>query len=253
MKIAYVFLTRIPNYTLIQFAETLSIDTYIFIDDNNYEIPKSNNIKFIQIDANECREHHMCCAQETVFDNTKDMNKTMVHSWDKALYYFTYKDVTYDYVWFIEDDVFIPSKDAIKYIDTKYIHDNYDLLVANNNISKNYEVDEGIWHWKYAVQIFGFPSYCSMTCACRMSRKLLEAIKDFTMKQGFIPFHEFSFNTIAMKSGLSVYCAPELSTVKYDTRWTLEDLINNKNNLFHPMKNYNQHEMIRQYIKNISI
>jgi hypothetical protein len=189
----------------------------------------------------------MCCAQETVFENTKDLKKTMVHSWDKSLYYFTHICTVYDYVWFIEDDVFIPCVDTILNIDNKYI--SGDLLVATNNISKDFEVEQNVWHWKYAIQIFGFPSYCSMTCACRMSRLLLIKIKECALQNGFIPFHEFSFNTIAMNSGLSVQCPPELSTVKYNEMLTLEDIKNNKNNLFHPIKAYDQHEMIREYLR----
>ncbi|WP_396189533.1 hypothetical protein [Flavobacterium sp.] len=253
MNIAYAFLTRIPNYTLINFAECIydkhKIDIYIFIDDENFVIPSSKNINYVKINSNECRKNNMCCAQETVFANTQGTEKTMVHSWDKSLYYFTHVNTTYEFVWFIEDDVFIPSDDTILNIDIKY--KEHDLLVANNNISKDFEVEKGIWHWKYAIQIFGFPSYCSMTCACRMSHNLLMKIKEFALQNGFIPFHEFSFNTIAMNSALSVQCPQELSTVKYDTRLTLEDIKNNKNNLFHPIKAYDQHEMIREFLRGI--
>jgi len=254
MNIAYAFLTKIPNITLIKFAESIydkhKIDIYILTDDEIFIVPSSEKIEYIKTNPDTCRDNNICCLEETEFENTKIKDKTKVSLWDKSIYYFTHVNTAYDYVWFIDDKVFIPSDDTIINIDNKYYA--YDLLTTRNNISKdyeNYQGDQGIWYWKYAIQIFDFPCYSSITKACRMSKTLLSKIKDHAMENGFIPFYEFSFNTIAMKSGLGVCCPQELSTIEYDTVWTHEYIKENKENLFYPVQFFTEHQTIRDYLK----
>ena len=222
MTIAYAFLTKEPNETLMKFAENLQelhhMHVYIVVNDNSFLVPDSTKVKYIQIDANECRKHNICCTGD-VHQNIHDKANTQVQAWDKALYYFLFKNTDYSHVWFIEDDVYINSYDALKYIDNKY--PTADLLVAKNDISKDYEVAQNVWFWRNAVENYGFPAYCSMCCACRLSKELLQLVKEDAQKRGYVGMHEFSFNTIAMK-----------------------------NNLFHPMKNYDEHEKLRQIVAN---
>jgi hypothetical protein len=41
-----------------------------------------------------------------------------------------------------------------------------------------------------------------MVCAIRLSRQLLNQVDQYTKAQGFLPFVEYMFNTIAMRTGL---------------------------------------------------
>ena len=250
MSTAYAFLTKKPNNTLIKFAEDLydkyKFDIYIFVDDNNYTLDKSKKINFIQIDNDECLNNNIRFTQEPFLYNVIKNQGKIVNSWDKAVYYFAYLNIDYNYVWFIEDDVFIGSIDALNYIDNKY--PKYDLLAATNNISKEEEVKNNVWYWYYAVEVFGFPSYCSMACACRLSKELLKLVKETSQQLGYVPYHEFSFNTLAMKNNLSVYCPKELSTILFEKDWSLNDFKENKNNLFHPVKCYDNHDIYRSLI-----
>jgi hypothetical protein len=251
MTNAYAFLTKIPNQTLITFAERLfdkyNMQIYIFIDDNNYHINKSEKIHFIKINADECRKHHICCTSEINYFNTRNLANTMVNAWDKALFYFMYINTSYEYVWFIEDDVFISSDEALIDIDKEY--PNSDLLTSSNSPSKRCEVDNNEWFWNYAIYLFGFPAYCSMVCACRMSKNMLQTINAVAQQIGCIPYIEFSFNTIAMRAKLKVECPEQLSTLLYKKEWSIEDMKTHKNNLFHPIKDYHRHDILRESIK----
>ena len=87
---------------------------YIMVDDNNFDytlyktmFPKLFFIKFMH------DSYRVNGYTNTKFDNT---------AWDKALYYFSKINTTYIYVWFIEDDVYIPKQESLILLD-KYSND----------------------------------------------------------------------------------------------------------------------------------
>jgi len=248
--IAYAFLTKSPNDELINFANQLydkyKYHIYIIIDDDNYLIKNYNpNINFIKIDKNLCLNKNLIYSIEcSVYEiNTRSQNK-MVTAWDKAIYYFTFENTSYEHIWFIEDDVFISSINSLEKINENF--PDSDLLTATNNLFKDYEAND--WLWPFCLQIFQKPCYCSMMCACRVSLKLLRLIVDCSDKYKFTPFHEFSFNTIAEQSNLKVNCPPELSTVVYRNDWTLDEMKEKPFNLYHPVKDFSIHNHYRDLI-----
>ena len=89
-------------------------EVFIVIDDNNYNIPNYDGfVKVIKINNEE---------SETIgYKNTILWLEGKAGSRDKALYYFNRHHINYDNIWFIEEDVFIPTVDTIKDIDNKYI------------------------------------------------------------------------------------------------------------------------------------
>lgn len=253
-NIAYAFLTINPNNDLITFCKKLydkyKYDIYIFVDNNNYKLDdekdekdEKTNINFIKISGEKCLEKKMCLILEE--DNFQMINvdgAKITSSWDKALYYFNYENNSYEHVWFIEDDVFISSIDSFNDIDNNF--PTSDLLTSNNIIC----TDEKKWKWSICLKFYKHPVYSSMVCACRMSKKLLKLIAIQAKELGFIPYLEFSFNTLANQNSLKVDCPKELSCILYRHNWTLEDFKKNKGYLFHPVKDFNNHEEYRNKI-----
>lgn len=250
--IAYAFLTKTPNHTLIDFAQRLydkyKYDIYIFIDDDSFQQKTlSTDINFIKIDKNDCINKNICYCVEWSMDIVfQDQGNRKVYALDKSLYYFAYINKKYDFIWLIEDDVFIPSLEALYNIDTRY--QNSDLLCANND--KCHPHQENEWFWPFALKCFEHPVYCSMLCCCRISAQLLDKITNYSLSKGFVPLHEFSFNTLAMQNNLQVDCPQELSTIfcKQGYKWTIQDFKDNPNNLFHPLKDFDNHEYYRSCI-----
>lgn len=231
------FLTVTPNEKFYAFVKQLpDIDNiYICIDNNDYNIPNyDGKIKIIKINNKESIENGFHSSL-TGFGNPGFKNPWTgkAGSRDKALYYFYKNNINYDYIWFIEEDVFIPTVETIKNIDIKY-PDN-DLLVGNNKIIHEKHTD---WLWSIVnEQIDGkisLPYSCSMICAIRCSKKLLESIFTHVLKYKALFLDEVLFNTIALHNNLSIQVIEELSTIHWCKNWEKNDI--NINNLYHPIK-----------------
>jgi hypothetical protein len=213
-ELFYNFLLEMPNKKNI----------YICIDDNNYEIPNYNNeINIIKIDNKIC--------EDAGFKSSVLWLDNKACSRDKALYYFCKNNIEYDNIWFIEEDVFIPTINTIENIDKKY--QDGDLLVCGNTIINEKQT---YWHWKHINnQIKIPPPYArSMICAIRCSRSLLEHINNYAIKYNNLFMDEALFNTIALQNNLNIIKIKELSTIHYRTEWKKHDI--DPNNLYHPIK-----------------
>jgi hypothetical protein len=150
---------------------------------------------------------------------------------DKALYYFTRGSIDYQHIWFVEEDVFIPTIHTIEQIDNKY---EGDLLVRNHYITNEKKTD---WHWNHINhQIKLDPPYaCSMICAIRCSKALLHGIKEYAEQHHNLFMDEVLFNTIALTCNLQVTCIPELDGIQYERNWNHSEIVNTQ--LYHPIKN----------------
>ncbi len=128
IKYAICLLTFRPTKDLIllnsNFEDINDYQVYVIVDDNEWDIKDLEKnfpkFKFIKIKEEECKK--------SGFINFNFMVKNGEPSaWDKGLMYFSIINPNkYDYVWFIEDDVFIPKIDNIIKIDEKY--PNVDLI-----------------------------------------------------------------------------------------------------------------------------
>lgn len=223
------FLTVTPNKQFYDFIKQLpDIDNiYICIDNNAHIIPNyDGTIKIIKI-------NNKICESEG-FQNTHSKIKGAT-SREKALYYFYKNDINYDYIWFIEEDVFIPTIETIKNIDIKY-PDN-DLLVSRHEICHE---KKSCWHWNLVnKQLNGkisLPYSSSLICAIRCSKKLLEQIFSHAVKYKTLFFCETMFNTIALHNNLNVKTIEELSTIVWRRKKPYQKNEININNLYHPVK-----------------
>ncbi len=234
IKYALCLLTFQPPETLIQLFNDLYHDEnyhfYVIVDDNHFNINSYKNnykqITFINnISEEECYKNGFHNANYFVKDNKPS-------AWDKALYYFsTQKLNTYEYLWFIEDDVFIPQSNTIHNINMKY--KKYDLLVKNNNIlNKNWGPTPEVINHIHNSLVKNTKK--SMVCALRFSNTLLSYIKDYATQHKKLFFIESLFNTLANIHNLTIKVIPELSTIKYRHKWNIQDI--NPNYLYHPLK-----------------
>jgi hypothetical protein len=238
---AICLITFSPNELNLDFLSTfINYDIYVIIDDNlnTYSELKTrynNKINFIQIE-------NINCANSG-FKNTSSITlKKSVAGWDKALFYFACNHAyNYDYVWFMEDDVYFYNENTLIDIDNKY--DKTDLLC--NSSFKEAKLNEWLW---YRINInFPTPYYCGMVCICRFSRNMLESIKDYTIQNKTLFFLEALFPTIAVKYNLTYISNPiEFITVTHRENFSLNYELLNKTNLYHPIKDVTDHIKIRE-------
>jgi hypothetical protein len=238
-KIQIDFISKILNYKL-----------FILCDDNNYDINYNSNIEFIKINDNECFENGYknsnCCI---------DKNPS---AWDKVFYYFIKINPNkYNYVWILEDDVFIPNNDTFFNIDNKYGH--ADLLCKSNY--KYIANKDNIWY--SATDKYELPWFLSMVCCCRISNQLFMEIGKYVQDKGELFFIETMINTIANHKNLIINDIEELQNIfakpieGYRYRhfhqgkiiWMTKSISNIKKNfIYHPVKNIELQEKLR--IKN---
>lgn len=214
---------------------------FICIDDNNYYIPNyDNQIPIIKIDNKE--------SEDNGFKNTVTYCKDKACSRDKALYYFSriYKN-NYKNIWFIKEDVFFYDINTIKNIDKKY---NGDLLCKGNIIIKNSDMkDTNMWMPRVLQEtkdILTYPYSTSMVCAIRVNKKLLNLINNYAEKNNTLFFCEYLFTTLALQNKLKIDTPIEF---KYINCCHIDiNKINNKEYLYHPIKDIETQVKLRQKI-----
>ena len=238
-----------PNKIHIDFFNTVSnYKLFILCDDNNYNYNTNNtNIEFIKIDDNECFEKG--------YKNSNFFVNKNPSAWDKVFYYFCKKNKNFDYVWILEDDVFVPNNDAFWNFDNKY--GNADLLCKSNicNTSKNE------WQlWLTANNKYDLPWYFSMVCCCRISNQLFEEIRKYVEEKNELFFIETMIITIANHKKLIIKEVEEFEDIiakaplgnRYrhfsngKIIWMTKSIPNIRENyLYHPVKNIELQEASR--------
>jgi hypothetical protein len=222
------FLTVRPSKLFYDFCKLLQHDNYrvfITIDDPAYTIPEYDGVlPIINIPAAEAEAHGY--KSTVAWFNNKACSR------DKALYYFArvYTE-PYKHIWFLEEDVFVPTTTTIPDLDAKY--PDGDLLSASNEIVHTLRRD---WWWPHiSRQVRIPPPYGkSMICAIRVSPRLMSAIRDYAARYLNLFMDESFFNTMSIQAGLATLTPPELSTIKYQHTWKKSDI--NPTYLYHPIK-----------------
>lgn len=243
-------LTFQPSELLIQlFADLYDPNDpyalYIIVDDISFDISsyikKYPYITFVQhITEEEC--------YASGYYNMNYMVKGAKPSaWDKAIYYFSEKDGTnidFDHIWFIEDDVMIPTRNTIREIDNTYKDDD---ILAENDVMVSHD-------WKPSKEVFQHTPntihtylYKSMVCAIRLSKKMFQHIHDYVKRYKKLFFLESFFHTLAHMNHIHVRVIPELSTIIYRKKWDITHI--NPNFLYHPVKYVDQQYTFRKFFQ----
>jgi len=235
-KNAFCLLVRKPDNIWLDFISTFTdkYDLYVVVDDNddisNYK-SKYKNIKFLQFDNNEL-------IKQGYYNLSTRASYKQVISWDKAVYYFSKIETKYNYVWFCEDDVYIPNVKNILTIDKKYTQD----LLCGDIITTDI-LRPGEWHWVLAEPYFELPFFGGLQAFCRVSKDLLNKINEFVIKYKKFEFAEVLFPTLAKKNDLSIIVPDELKHLsccaKLDPS-TLDNML-----IHHPLKKTDDHLYLR--------
>jgi hypothetical protein len=209
---------------------------FIIVDDNDFDLTDFNymNITFVKVENKKCKL--------TGYIDTSFTLKKLISGWDKALYYFGVEDKTYDFIWFMEDDVLFYSEDTITRIDNQYVND--DLLSNTYNVNK--DGNKSTWLWRRIhIREYRPPYYCGMMCVVRFSRKMMNCINTYAYKMKTLFFLEALFPTIAIKNKLLYSNPPEFKKILYQHNFRGE--IVNKYIFYHPVKDLQKHISFRSF------
>jgi hypothetical protein len=226
-------------------AEKLGVPVYFVVDSSeptDFELKNVNNVFIVRIADAVCVGSGFQNCMITGEKVNTVLQKNPI-SYDKMLYYFCKIELTIDFLFVFEDDVFIPFDSTVKNLLAKY--GNFDL-VTPNNIKKEDDVMD--WHWNSVVDKVDPPYYYSMVSAFGMSRKMLNVINKQVETKGTLFFTEVMFNTLAMQNGLKVTDAFELKSVVWMGNWGIDEFLLLPNNVFHPKKDLENFLAYRQEI-----
>lgn len=243
---AVCFLTYRPVREQLEFIQQLAqdalqynVNVFIMIDDNRFNISYINNtinLKLLNIPNEKCLEYNY---QKTIM-----LDKALqITAWDKALLYFNILNKNYSFIWLIENDVFIPNLKTFRSLHELYSNTS-DLIVPRNGL--NLLGNQSSWLWPMTANVFIPPWSNSMVNVVGLSRRLLTAVDSYVQWFGYVPFHEFFFNTLSMQLNFTIVSPTELSTDVYSTQYHFEDVRKRPNNFYHPIKDYNIQNLWRQ-------
>ena len=158
------------------------------------------------------------------------------HAWAKATFFFCRLAPKYDFVWFMEDDVYIPSLEAFV---TMLGLSRYQDVVVKELVSR--EKDPALSHWADADLHYSYPKpwYTSMVCVIGMSSTMLSKIDDYVLEFQMMGFVEFFYVSIASHNNLTILNPSTLSSIEWQNEWTCNDVNNLNMNWFHPIKDQN--------------
>jgi hypothetical protein len=184
-------------------------------------------------------------------DGKQTSIKKEVIAWDKFLYSYAWfklnilKEI--GFFWVFEEDVFIPSIDALEKLSEKYSGYGY---VCRNHIER----PDGYmgWHWPHVEQNIDGPYYSSMVPAVGLSRSLLNAVLWHRVNKGCFFHIEAMFSTIAEKKrrlDVNYICgAKEFGPCVALGEWTYDHFWQRPDYFWHPVKNIEKHEDERAHI-----
>jgi hypothetical protein len=159
-------------------------------------------------------------------------------AWDKAIYLFASElKLLFNFVWFIEDDVLIPSGNLFHALvnETLSQRPSTDLAAIGN--FKVMDYNNGFM--KKTHYPFPPPYYFSLVCIIGVSRNLLHTILRYVKIQCHLDYVESMFHTLAAKGNMTVYVPPILNngmiTYVHDAV-NCSHILERPNRIYHPVK-----------------
>ena len=242
---AVCFLTRHPSPQVTRFASQLAhtvpyIDVFIVVDNGTAPLPAMNSsaVRFVKVTR--AMSVNNGFSQANVPGTDKDCS-----AWDKALYYFSRVATNYSFVWFVEEDVFIPSVQAFLALHELY-SPAHDFVTSAIEYNTNGRTND--WpHSSLIPGMFVLPWAHGLVCAAGCSRRLLSRVSDFAQWRSQLTFIEFLFHTIVIQDSEMKMVRPvELDTLIFRKKHEMEDISKRPNNWWHPVKNLSLHDEWRR-------
>ncbi len=165
--------------------------------------------------------------------------------------------------------MFIPSVECIRLLNDECVP-SCDLVCAENIVNVtgefnpnwsqydplcpvldvNGEFGPNWWWYDMPRHRFTLPWYGSLVCIMGASRRLLVEVDMFVKDRGELGFIEFMFPTLAAHAHLCI-CNPSTlkNTIHWAHSWTLDDILKQPANFFHPCKELDIHDDWRQKLK----
>ena len=225
-----------PTERVLEFAKNYAVThpVYVVCDDPNCTVPESSPFTFVKLSDDVCRASN--------YNNSNPAIPKRPSAWDKAIYYFCVQNTAPSYVWFIEEDVFVPRESLFKELDERY--PTTDFIMKQHVKDTD---DPSFEFWYDGDGKMERPFYRSLVCATRVSRRLLDRVVELHDSKKTLVFIEIMFNTLAVKHGLTMEMPNELQNIIFRHSWT-EDTVND-NQFFHPVKDTALHDTYRERLK----
>jgi hypothetical protein len=247
-KNAICILTYQPDERLIQLYDDLNknYDYYVIVDDNEFDIQhlekKYTSFHFVKIKEEDCKK-------KGYYGLNYYIKKGEPSAWEKAIYYFCeIKLNSYPFVWFLEDDVFIPQKNVISSIDRHYYGTGIDILCkSNETFTRKWSHAEAVL--QYAPPFLTKYLHISLICAIRLSNTFLKKIKEYIEENKRMFFAESFFITLANYYHFMISRPKEFETIIFRKNWNIQDVIQFPNNIIHPIKNITQQVHFRNFFQ----
>lgn len=222
-----------PTDRVIEFAKNYAKThpTYIICDDPGCTTPELENITFVKLTDDDCKR--------TGYNNGNTAIAKRPSAWDKVLLYFCEQNLSPEHVWFVEEDVFVPRPDIFKELDQRYPTTD---LVTKQHVKD--EEDPSFEFWYTGDGKMERPFYRSLVCATRVSRRLLQKVKELHDAHSTLVFIEIMFSTLSVKNNFTIEQVPELQSIIFRHTWTEETV--NSDALFHPIKDTTLHDTYRE-------
>jgi hypothetical protein len=233
------------------------MDFYTFVDSDQlvHNYPPHHNV--IQIpDAN-------CLSVGLSRMNPTNPKSSQVCAWEKALYFFTQANTSYEYVWFIEYDVFVPNLELLKSINQEF--GAVDLLSRKMHYVRNSIFEP----WPDAAlsptHLLPQPWGRAMVCISRMSQELLQAVATFMSQHGPEEMDyasiEFIFHTIALRDKMSIETPKPFTNVTFkhrrrllfyyeESEWQPQEI--ESKHFYHPVKKFSDQQKLLDTFQQIS-
>ena len=204
-------------------------NVFVCVDDNDYPIPWNHDqIQIIRLPNQLCEENG--------YHSTVVYFQKKACSRDKALYYFSEMHPLsfQEQIWFIEEDVYLPTVNTLTRLDQKYKHAD---LLCRDLIPKSNAPEWKFWHHCPFQE-----EQCirTMICMIRLSGRALSSVQDFAKKNQTLFLDEILFPSVATVNKLRIKCPEELQFIRYrdtEKNFPTTPVNVNKNFAYHPIKN----------------
>ena len=205
------------------------IAVYILEDKDENQLLVKNYITFLSIETEMTRN--------SGFSNGNLVHR-VVQAWDKALFFFTKVSRSYEFVWFMEYDVYIPSLKAFVDVHNMAMHQRSDFVVREKEL-----VDNKWIPWRVGDDFhMDRPWYHSLVCASGLSRRLLGDVLEYTRTYHQLEMIEVLFHTITHHKKYNIYLPRQFETINFNPQgyvnWNCNDVLTTHSDMwYHPIKN----------------